>query len=641
MHNTQQGNDANSRIVAFDWISEEDSNGQAMLALHPDRKVDIVYAPNPYSVNMTARDDILLCREDVVLCEPNKRHNAVSDDVTAIKHAGTQLSSLNEQITRHTTVVERTKPLDQQSLRALNGSITTAAARTEKWLDEGGGISQRVVRQDEFADSLALMTVQRRRCQEGYLFDCRRNAEIVADDASLVKLWTTIGRLEDLAKDKHMQSESLDLSFLGLNAIWRGEMGDSQNRMVHTRSFVPEKVEDAIRGVLEIHELPYFEGPETRKPDQRQLCLAICGSVFSPHAAREKCDELREEQQYYKAVATAMIYGYKSLALEILRELIRGKIIQNIGLGALIASDKLNKEQREMCTWLEEDASDPYLQAILVYLATSKWINVVTKSELSLDLSDRLTIALLHLEDSQITELFQRLTHSSIASGAVEAVLLTGLTSQSMDLFQSYITRTNDLQTAVLATAMANPLYVSDIRWDMWKETYFYQLQSWRAFIERTKFTMQHTRRSMTHEGNKLVKPPPKQLALRCAHCQNSIAKNNDGMPTNGAARHAGAADAAVTRSPAANSGTVCPRCGSHLPRCALCMQWLGTPEPTRVKGAESGGAGDGDGDLLSKFVTFCACCTHGFHAHHARQWFAKHAMCPVPDCRCLCGLRG
>lgn len=223
-----------------------------------------------------------------------------------------------------------------------------------------------------------------------------------------------------------------------------------------------------------------------------------------------------------------------------------------------------------------------------------------------------------------------------------------------MDLFQSYITRTNDLQTAVLATALTNPLYVFDIRWDMWKETYFHQLQSWRAFIERTKFTMQHTRRSITQDGQKLVKPSPRQLALRCAHCQSSIAKTNDGMPSTskqhrGSAGGGAVADPAAvaaatraTRSPAASAGTICPRCGSHLPRCALCMQWLGTPEPTRVRRADGGdAAADGDGDLLSKFVTFCAACTHGFHAHHARQWFAKHAMCPVPDCRCLCGLRG
>lgn len=172
------------------------------------------------------------------------------------------------------------------------------------------------------------------------------------------------------------------------------------------------------------------------------------------------------------------------------------------------------------------------------------------------------------------------------------------------------------------------------------------QMQSWRAFIERTKFTMQHTRKCVTHSGQNLIKPPPRQLTLRCAHCQKSLAKDTDGTLANSANAikpSLSAVDAARTRiaGPAASAGTVCPRCGRHLPRCSLCMQWLGTPEPTRAKDVDKDVNGAKETDLLSKFVTFCANCTHGFHAHHARTWFAKHAMCPVPDCRCLCGLRG
>ena len=102
-------------------------------------------------------------------------------------------------------------------------------------------------------------------------------------------------------------------------------------------------------------------------------------------------------------------------------------------------------------------------------------------------------------------------------------------------------------------------------------------------------------------------------------------------------------------------SGTICPRCGRHLPRCAVCLQWLGTPELLMVaprKGSRVGGEGEQsklaaaaqkakETDMaLSRFVTFCASCGHGLHAHHARQWFAKHGMCPVPDCGCLCGVR-
>lgn len=654
-YNVTQRQSDSSKCIAFDWISSSATDGQSLLTLHPNRKVDLIHAPNPAHVQLTARDDLAICREDVLIYEPNKQHSSVSSEVKAIREKNVQQTVVDHNVNNGNVIIDRLNPLDQHNLRALNGPMNTAAARTEKWLDDEVGAAPTIVRQTDFSDSLALISVQRRRCQEGYLLDCKRNLEIVAGDNELTKLWSTIDRFEELAQDGGMISESLDLAYLGVNAVWEGKLGKSPTRLVGSRALMPARFEDSVRGILEMQQLPDFAGIETEKPEQRQLCLAICGSVFSLEDAKDRCDQLRDDHLHYKAVATALYHGYKGLSLDILRDLIRGKVIQNIGLGALIASDRLNREQREMCSWLEEDAADPYLQAILVYLSSGKWLNVVNKLELELDLSDRLTIAFKHLEDNQITALLERTTRSFTTAGNVEGVLLTGLTSQAMDLFQSYIKHTNDLQTAVLATAFTNPLYVDDIRWDMWKETYFMQMQAWRAFIERTKFTMQHNRKSakFTTTNQKLVKPPPRQLTLRCANCLGSLAKNGiDDLPSShnvshsptkiGAAAAAGTAAVDATRTrvtgPAASAGTVCPRCGSHLPRCALCMQWLGTPEPTRAKDVDGGGGG---GDLLAKFVTFCASCTHGFHAHHARTWFAKHAMCPVPDCRCLCGLRG
>ncbi|KAL1297098.1 hypothetical protein AAFC00_004681 [Neodothiora populina] len=711
-HNTQPQRDAAPKVIAFDWLSTGDSNGQSMLTLHADRRVDLTHVPNPALLSMTARNDLALCREDVLVFEPSVRRAKVSEEIALMNGEKEQQVQIIDQ-TPPPGFTERVKPLDQQSLRVLNGSITTAAARTEKWLDDGVGSMPAIVRQEDFADSLALLTVPRRRCQEGYLMDCKRNVKIVADDPTLVKLWITIGRLEDLAGNEGMVSESLDLSYLGVNAIWQGTVGKSSNRILETRSSIPQRFEDAVVGILDKQDLPPFEGAESEKPHQRQLCLAICGASFRLEDVKEKCDMMKDDGQYYKAIAIAMVYGYKNLALGILRVLIRGKIIPNIGLGALIASDGLNSEQKEMCSWLEEDATDAYLQAILLYLGTGRWIYVVNKMELELDLSDRLIIALIHLDDKQITTLLERLTRLFTIAGNTEGVLLTGLTAEAMDLFQSYIRKTNDLQTAVLATAFTNPRYVDDVRWDMWKETYFLQMQSWRTFIERTKFTMQHNRKSATHKNQILVKTPPRQLTLRCAHCQGSLAKhiesdqtqqqqqhghhnqqhhhnNSHSSPTRPgggggggplppppAAAAAAAAEAATrTRNtgPATSTGTICPRCGRHLPRCALCMQWLGTPEPLRVKRplnnyhhhhhqqqnsfgyadnaaatgptsldllSEKEAGGGGDADVMAGFVTFCASCTHGFHAHHARTWFAKHAMCPVPDCRCLCGLRG
>jgi hypothetical protein len=33
----------------------------------------------------------------------------------------------------------------------------------------------------------------------------------------------------------------------------------------------------------------------------------------------------------------------------------------------------------------------------------------------------------------------------------------------------------------------------------------------------------------------------------------------------------------------------------------------------------------------------FCLSCNHGMHAGHAKDWFSRHKVCPVPDCECSC----
>ncbi|KAK1090224.1 hypothetical protein LTR48_008713, partial [Friedmanniomyces endolithicus] len=99
-----------------------------------------------------------------------------------------------------------------------------------------------------------------------------------------------------------------------------------------------------------------------------------------------------------------------------------------------------------------------------------------------------------YLNDTELSGFLQTETARAVRNGDLEGILLTGLGEQAMYLFQTYIVRTGDLQTAVLATAITNPRYVDDVRWEMWKETYFEQMQTWRAFNERTKFTVQHAR---------------------------------------------------------------------------------------------------------------------------------------------------
>ncbi len=481
-----------------------------------------------------------------------------------------------------------------------------------------------------------ILSAQRRRCQEGYLFDCVRNQRIVANDPWLVELWELVRRLEDLAKNDGMVSDPLDLSYLGVCAIWENSPGSiwSRNRFFNPGPFSQSLFADAVSNICQQKGYPPFEDVQTGFPKHRQLCLAISGWSFSKEEVRRRCHELMAQREYYKSIVLAVFHGRKDVALDLLKECIQQKRMENIGLGAVIACESVNKEQRELCAWMAEESDDPYLRALLAYFVTGDWNSVLEMEQLSL--YDRVGVALRNLDDNRLSSFLRLATSKAVAEGDIEGILLTGLGEQGIDLFQSYITKFNDLQTAVLVMAFTNPRYVVDVRWEYWKETYFMQMQAWRAFTERTRFIVHHDRKSVNRDNRELNETPPRQVTLRCNHCLGSLArreKNGTGLE-NGHRRSF--TELKSIRNPGASSGIVCPRCGRHMPRCGICMMWLGTPDPSKPGGA----AALAKEDLMAKFIMSCMTCNHGFHAHHARDWFVKHQMCPVPDCQCLCGLK-
>ena len=85
------------------------------------------------------------------------------------------------------------------------------------------------------------------------------------------------------------------------------------------------------------------------------------------------CQELLDRGFYYEAIVQAVLHHYKHIALNLLRTLIRSKTIPSIGLGALLASDEMNDEQREMCLWMAAGTDDLALKALLTFLSAGNW----------------------------------------------------------------------------------------------------------------------------------------------------------------------------------------------------------------------------------------------------------------------------
>lgn len=572
---------------------------------------------NPMAAEVTALDDKVQVALVAAKTRPAAPVASVEDVLKPTKNRTRSRTSANT----------RSSNLKSDSL--------SSRERHDRYLDHGLPHAQ-----IGLTDMLLLSDIYRRRCMEGYMFNYEKNKTIVQDDHWLVAMWDTIGSLQNMADKNGMVDGDIDLSYLGIHDLWMGFTETSTLRTTTSNTITPAAFSRSILNITQKKRVPEWDGVQTAHPSQRQLCLLVCGYFFGNTGLKAKCTEIYERGEAYKAVVVAYCHGRRDLAIEIIRTASRAGIIEGTSLAAVIASDSVSKSMRSLCEWMAEDAQDLYLKALLIHFVSGDWAPVVAMTQLPL--LYRVAIGLRFLSDAALSKFLTTETKAAIAHGDVEGVVLTGLAESSTNLFQAYITKTGDIQTAVLATARTNPRYVDDPRWNMWKESYFWQMQSWREFIKRAQFTAQHNRLAVDRQGNCMVAQPPAQITLRCNHCQQSIARQTDTsaalLPakTPGPPSHRARANA---QTPAQAAGTRCPKCSRPMPRCAICMLWLGSPDPNTQGGAAALSA-DKEASPLAKVIYSCVRCGHGCHAHHASEWFAKHVKCPVPDCTCNCGRR-
>lgn len=303
-----------------------------------------------------------------------------------------------------------------------------------------------------------------------------------------------------------------------------------------------------------------------------------------------------------------------------------------------------SSDWEDTCAEISKELSDPYARAILALVSKGDW-NAVIK-ETTLPLKYRVEVALRWLPDKELTEYLKETTAEAMRQGDIEGVVLTGLGHLAIGLFQSYIDKFNDVQTPVLAMSytvpriISNPKYIA--QFESWRETYRRQMNSWKLQLERARFDVGSRRFAVTVDGRKLIPPPPQQVSLTCNYCTRPLTQHD-------AASEMSPTATTETVHPTNNNplstpvmaGTVCPRCGRHMPRCGVCTMWLGSPDPMSRAGivadSEANSRKATEAEVMKRFVVFCINCNHGFHAHHARDWFARHKVCPVAECSCIC----
>lgn len=457
---------------------------------------------------------------------------------------------------------------------------------------------------------------------------------------------------EAAAEEGRMMSNPLDLSYLGVATVWMNDLGRKPSMRLLDGAAPPDAMvwESCLESICQKRRIPEYEGKvETKKPFHRQICLDIC--TWGMYEDNESGNLLEPAPEYpttvhTMATAKALFRGNTKQAIRILKKA-SGKHPELLFVS--LALQLVGKGDRELAKeHLDFDEAvasktDPYLRAISSLIATGDWAAIANQK--SLPLPDRAYVAVRNLSDDQLTAWLREQVDAAVDGGDVEAVVLTGLSERLVDVFARFIEKFNDFQTATLALSICAPRYVDDYRCLAWRNAYRAYLQRHKAYLERTKFEVESTKRSK-RAGRPTVKPPARQIALRCVYCdaETSLARLDSGVGGGGGAGAGGSSSLTdqhqhQQRNPlmatSVNAGVSCPSCGRHLPRCVVCLEVVGVPRSDRPEVNP-----DPEVRLAARFPTFCLRCEHVLHLDHARQWFARHAECPVPECRCRCNFR-
>ncbi|KAI1326347.1 WD repeat domain-containing protein [Xylariaceae sp. FL0255] len=491
------------------------------------------------------------------------------------------------------------------------------------------------------------------RAKEKYLFDYGHNLDVVADDPWLQGVWCWVDGASKAVYDDGMICHGIDCSYLGVIPLWTNNLGRHGASRLMGGTPRPDDAawERCLQGLEAKSEEPSFEC-KTKKPGPRQVAMRVCQWGKRPPEAepaeyRKIVHADKNYTLYTRLAAHELFEGKSAEAVKILKD---GSAEYPELLFVSLALQLTERGQKDLAMQqLDFDPAaatktDPYLRAISSYLATGDWETIANQE--SLPLRERTYVALRYLDDEKLTPWLEKELKTAIETGDIEGIVLTGITDDLVDIFAKYIEKFNDIQTATLILSICAPRYIDDYRCTVWRNAYRAYLQRYKAFLQRTKFEVESTKKSKHHGGRPLIKPPSRQIALRCVYCdaEYELAKtaSSSGVagPSTSAAGGGGSSGASGQQlnplmATSIHAGVSCPNCGRHLPRCVVCLEVVGIPRSDKPEASP-----DPQVRLAARFPTFCLKCDHVLHLDHARLWFARHTECPVPECRCRCNFR-
>ncbi|XP_050419216.1 GATOR complex protein MIOS-A [Patella vulgata] len=278
---------------------------------------------------------------------------------------------------------------------------------------------------------------------------------------------------------------------------------------------------------------------------------------------------------------------------------------------------------KKTCNELRHDLKHPYLRAIFAFLVddNNDFTDILNDEEI--EVKDRVAFACTYLTDDKVQKYFEDLSNKLKVIGDLNGLLLTGFTSEGVDLLGRYVDCSDDVQTAALISIYCcpNTLDKSELsKVSMWIDGYRALLDQWKFYNIRAKFDIIRNKFDLS------VRPAP-QVHVRCNFCGKSI-NNTSAMQMPRSRLPPGVSSHAI------HKPKTCPNCRKSLPRCSVCLNNLGTASGMgnlQHRGLQS------KLTPISDWFTWCQSCRHGGHAAHISTWFREHSECPVTACSCKC----
>eukprot|EP01117_Protostelium_nocturnum_P018083 TRINITY_DN7488_c0_g1_i2.p1 TRINITY_DN7488_c0_g1~~TRINITY_DN7488_c0_g1_i2.p1 ORF type:complete len:899 (-),score=298.73 TRINITY_DN7488_c0_g1_i2:10-2706(-) len=455
----------------------------------------------------------------------------------------------------------------------------------------------------------------RKRVQLGYSMDIAHNKKMM-DSLNAGELCTLWNWMADYLAGV-FPKEISDTLFQGIHQIFKSSTATSKKPVEKTS-------------------LPFV----TYVSPQRQFALQICGWGFDKKDSLDQAvSRLESNGQYERAAAICVFH------IDLKRAM--GCLVR--GTGAVKDAKRVvhlryvhmalagcNEQALASGFWKEaclepsmfNEIKHPYLKACLSFLCndTGKGYRSVLDDQ-NLSLADRVGFACKFLEDSELIHFIENSIQENQKKGNVEGIILTGLDSRAMEIFEQYVNTTGDVQTAALVMGHL-PKKLRDQRVDLWIKSYRDLLDVWELWHARAKFDIA------------LKDPINSQVYVRCNFCNQalsmSLITSRRGLTNQRTRISQGPSQSSSSSNFHKQTSASCPGCKKPLPRCVVCLLPFSVNVPNAGRQTQTTA---GSSTEFGNWFTWCQSCRHGGHAAHMMDWFKNHRECPVSDCKCTqCG---